>query len=261
MDKFKAWMQTKNGKIVTIAVVFLVGILVYVKMRKSTPSQPVPALSVSPQGTSDGSIPASGSASVAPTPPVESPSQKLSDWYSQIEGTAIGANPNDAALIDATLSDMQNGMQLTPTEASEWQKILASFGAPPVPVGSQLNLVSNVGNSKTPIGANANTVSGSNFAVVGTQAAGQEDPGAAVFFKNSDGSFTHVTPSQLASAPSDTPIYAEVTSAGTAGNQHLTPGQAIFIQEPNGSYYHVSPGQLTDIIAKNPNQPIYTESK
>ena len=259
MDKFKAWLQTKNGKTVAIIAVFLIGIVVYLKVRKTSPAQPVPGLSVSPQGTSDGSITPGASGSVPP--PVESPSQQLQDWYSQIEGKAIGSDPGNAALIDATLGDMQNGAQLTPSEASEWQKILSAFGAPPMPVGSQLNLLSNVASSKTPVGANASTVSGSNFVQVGTQSAGTETPGSAVFLQNSDGSYTHVSPGQLAAQGGSTPIYAELGQAGTAGNQHLTPGSAVYIQEPNGSYYHVSPGQLQDIISKNPNQAIYTEQK
>lgn len=147
--------KTKRGKTTLIVVGIVLLYLVYRYWHNSTAS----AATVAPNSTGyaqDGTSGTSGgSATTGGTDTTGTsggsinsnltPNEQLSQWFSEIEGKAVQGNPNNAALIDATLGDLQNNVPLTQQEQQTWQSILSQYGAPPFSVGGQQDLYTKPG--------------------------------------------------------------------------------------------------------------------
>ena len=147
--------KTKRGKTTLIVVGIVLLYMVYRYWKSST----TPTASVTPNSTGyaqDGTSGSSGgSATTGGTDTTGTsggsvngnltPNEQLAQWFSEIEGKAITANPNNAAQIDATLGDLQNNVPLTQAEQQTWQGILSQFGAPPFAVGGQQDVYNKPG--------------------------------------------------------------------------------------------------------------------
>jgi hypothetical protein len=125
----KHFAGTTQGK-VTLTVGGLV-VLYLLYKRVSSPAAATVTASGSPASSGTGSVAGSGTGSTASLPIAD----QLASWFSGAESQAVTSSPNDAALIDQTLSDVQNNNPLTAAEQAEWQRILSMAGAPPTPVG------------------------------------------------------------------------------------------------------------------------------